>query len=66
MKRQSIAEQTLAKQVRAIDSQLAKLNIEIEALQQQRYSVQTIRDQLSDEIDRLRTARTAASIARKP
>lgn len=61
MKRKSIAEITLDKQVKSINNQLEAIEDKIKALQTEYYSVQKIRDQLEQESLTLFKARERAS-----
>jgi prefoldin subunit 5 len=65
MKRQSIAEQTLAKQLRKIKSEMDYLDSEQLKLTARFDTLHSIKREIELEIERLQTARTAASAKAK-
>lgn len=66
MKRQSIAEQTLGKQITALDEKIDVLKIQMRIIEQTIDTTRNIRDQLRSEKDALYRARVAASQKAKP
>lgn len=66
MKKMSIAEQTLLKQIRNLIVEEKRLNDEAHSLITQAQTVANIRRALEDEQHRLERQREAASISRKP
>ncbi|HXC61495.1 MAG TPA: hypothetical protein VNV63_02360 [Nitrospiria bacterium] len=65
MKRQSIAEMTLAKQVKNIETEIANLQLEESHIQAKLETLTNMRAGMAQEIDRLREARAKASEIRK-
>ncbi len=65
MKRQSIAEQTLAKQIKNIVEQIADLNYEAEKLGVRIFTLTRMQEDMEAEIETLRQARLTASESRK-
>lgn len=66
MKRQSIAEKTLGKQIAALDEKIDVLKIQMRIIEQTIDTTRNIRDQLRSEKDALYLARVAASQKAKP
>ncbi len=65
MNRQSIAEQTLAKQIKNIVEQIADLNSEAEKLGVRILTLTNMQEDMEAEIETLRQARLTASESRK-
>jgi hypothetical protein len=65
VKRQSIAEMTLAKQVKNIETEIANLQLEESHIQAKLETLTNMRAGMAQEIDRLREARAKASEIRK-
>ncbi len=66
MKRQSKAEEALAKQVKRIDAEIEKLQFGVNTMQDRISGMKYVREQLEVEIDQLKHARLKASTDRKP
>lgn len=66
MKRQSIAEQTLTKQIILLDTKINNLQAQINSIQNSKDATIAIRDQLRSEKDALYRARINASQKAKP
>jgi len=66
MKRQSKAEEALAKQVKRIDAEIEKLQYDVNTMQDRISGMKYVREQLEVEIDQLKHARLKASTNRKP
>ena len=65
MKKQSVAEQTLNKQIKNIDTQIANLREEEAKLKARLSTLREVQDNLTTEVQSLRDARIAASESRK-
>ncbi len=65
MKRQSKAEEALAKQVKRIDAEIEKLQFGVNTMQDRISGMKYVREQLEVEIDQLKHARLKASTNRK-
>lgn len=66
MKRQSIAEQTLRKQIKILQIKMDRIEDAIRANQQDLETTRNIRDQLEAEVYNLQKIRETASIRNKP